>query len=213
MGVFVGLDLGQVNDPSALVVLEQATSEEAELPHYYNVRHLERLPLHTKYPAIVEIVQGIMAAPQLLGAMLIVDGTGVGRPVVDMFTAAGMKLIAISITSGGQPHQVDETWWNVPKRDLVSTLQVLLQADRIRFGNRLAAAEAMKEEFKNFQVKITTAANDVYGAWREGTNDDLILGAAIAAWAGDNVALLTSIVNSGVFLPQFFGIARGAARG
>ena len=33
-----------------------------------------------------------------------------------------------------------------------------------------------------FQVTITNAANDTYGAWREGTHDDLVLSVALAAW-------------------------------
>jgi hypothetical protein len=33
-----------------------------------------------------------------------------------------------------------------------------------------------------FQAKITVAANDVYGAWREGQHDDLVLGLALALW-------------------------------
>jgi hypothetical protein len=39
-------------------------------------------------------------------------------------------------------------------------------------------AETLVNEPLNFYVKITTAANDVYGAWREGTHDDLVLAVA-----------------------------------
>lgn len=36
-------------------------------------------------------------------------------------------------------------------------------------------------------MKVTTAANDVYGAWREGTHDDLVLAASLALWAGKGI--------------------------
>lgn len=35
----------------------------------------------------------------------------------------------------------------------------------------------------SFQVKITDAGNDTYGAWRDGTHDDLVLAVALACWA------------------------------
>jgi len=43
-------------------------------------------------------------------------------------------------------------------------------------------AEVLVNELLNFEVKITAAANDVYGAWREGTHDDLVLAVALACW-------------------------------
>ena len=33
-----------------------------------------------------------------------------------------------------------------------------------------------------FRVKITEAANETFGAWREGQHDDLLLAVALAAW-------------------------------
>ncbi len=38
------------------------------------------------------------------------------------------------------------------------------------------------EELQNFKLKITTAGNDTYEAWRESDHDDLVLAAAMAAW-------------------------------
>ena len=43
-------------------------------------------------------------------------------------------------------------------------------------------AEALVNEPLNLQVKITSAANDVRGAWREGTHDDLVLVVALTCW-------------------------------
>ena len=41
------------------------------------------------------------------------------------------------------------------------------------------------EELQNFKLKITTASNDTYEAWRESVHDDLVLAAAMAAWLGE----------------------------
>ena len=48
---FIGLDLGQACDRSALVVLEQTV---AKRPRHFAVRHLERFPQGTPYPKVVE---------------------------------------------------------------------------------------------------------------------------------------------------------------
>ena len=39
------------------------------------------------------------------------------------------------------------------------------------------------EELQNFQVKITEAANETFGALGEGYHDDVVMAIMIAAWA------------------------------
>jgi hypothetical protein len=70
----------------------------------------------------------------------------------------------------------------VPKRDLVSVVQVALQNRTLKIAEQLPEAETLSRELQNFTVKITDSANDVYGAWREGTHDDLVLAVALALW-------------------------------
>ncbi len=67
---------------------------------------------------------------------------------------------------------------------LVSIVQVALQTDKLKVASALAEAQTLVRELQNFQVKITDAANDTYGAWREGTHDDLVLAVAMALYAG-----------------------------
>jgi hypothetical protein len=51
-----------------------------------------------------------------------------------------------------------------------------------------AAAATLVEELLAFQVRVTAAANETFGAWREGRHDDLVLAVAVAAWAGEHLA-------------------------
>jgi hypothetical protein len=208
MTFYVGLDIGKVNDPTALVVLEQVCPAVPEsstyrshdlwrdgqpvpppspkpLPAHYQARHLERFPLGTSYPSMVAQVQTRMGSPVLRDAMLVVDATGVGRPVVDMFEDADLHPKPILIVGGTTVSCVDG-YWHVPKRDLVSVLQVLMHAERLKFAEQLPGTLLLTEELLNFQVKITTAANDTYGAWREGQHDDLVLAVAMAAWFAEH---------------------------
>ena len=69
------------------------------------LRHEERVPLGTSYPEIVERVAEVMSAEPLRGRSdLIVDGTGVVRPV---------------IVTGGLRETQDGDYYGVPKRDLM----------------------------------------------------------------------------------------------
>ena len=71
--------------------------------------------------------------------------------------------------------------YHVPKRDLVTTLQVLLQSGRLKVASDLKLAKVLVDEMLNFKVKINVkTAHDSYEAWREGIHDDLVLAVALA---------------------------------
>ena len=99
-----GLDLGQVNDFTALAVLEQTLIDSSDVPHRwtYSVRHLERFQLGTSYPDIVARVGEIISAPTLQQSVLATDKTGVGQAVVDMLRGARLNAYqyGINITAG-----------------------------------------------------------------------------------------------------------------
>jgi hypothetical protein len=181
---FVGLDLGKAKDYTALTVLERHGEGRAAVFH---ARHLQRYALGTPYPAIVADVAAMLGRAPLKGRQpkLAVDETGVGAPVVDLFREAKLKarLEPIHITAGSSVNY-DKGVNYVPKRDLVSVVQVALQTDKLKIAPALPEAQTLVRELQNFQVKITEAANDTYGAWREGTHDDLVLAVALALWCG-----------------------------
>jgi hypothetical protein len=81
----VGLDLGRSMDPTALAVVER-TGEYPTWQH--GVRLLRRWPLGAKYPEIVRDVGAMVGSPPLKGCRLVVDYSGVGRPVVDQLAHA-----------------------------------------------------------------------------------------------------------------------------
>lgn len=179
-GFYIGLDLGQSKDYTALAVIEKVPVEAA--PTEYRTSYLERVPLGTPYPKIVERMVSMMSEPSLGGeAALVVDATGVGRPVVDMFREAGLEFTAVSITSGSNVNYNDGYTY-VPKHDLIAGLEVLLQSNQLQYGAELTQAPTLIKELLNFQRKINDNAHESFGAWREGTHDDLVLAWALAAW-------------------------------
>ncbi|MDP2990144.1 MAG: hypothetical protein Q8O57_06215 [Kiritimatiellota bacterium] len=127
MGKFyVGLDLGQAQDFTAMAIAEQ--SEVGGKTHYA-VRHLERFKLGTLYPAIVARVAELMKHRDW---ELIVDQTGVGRAVFDMLGEAGLRPIGVTI-HGGDKVTSDDSGYRVPKRELIGTMQAFLQSKRLHF--------------------------------------------------------------------------------
>jgi hypothetical protein len=124
---------------------------------------------------------------------LVVDATRVGRPVIDMMQKAGLRPIAITITGGFDENRVLSNDWRIPKRNLVSTLAVLLQSGRLKVAPDLAEGETFVSELSNFKVKISAAGHDSYNAWRESIHDDLVLSVALAAWFGERKVLATSV--------------------
>ena len=95
----------------------------------------------------------------------------------------GLDPVAITIT-GGDAVTYDNGW-RVPKRDLVASVQVLLQTQRLHFAKELPSVPLLVQELLAFRVKIDPlTAHDSYGSWREGSHDDLVLAVAVAAWYG-----------------------------
>lgn len=183
----LGLDLGQSADFSALAVLERAWKpvEADQDETHYALRHLYRWPLKTPYPQIIADVAELVARPPLNKPILAIDKTGVGAAVVDQFRQAKIRarLTPVLITAGHAVHFC-EGEWHVPKKELVSAVQVILQARRIQFAP-LPQRELLVKELLAFRVKVSTAGNESFEAWRERDHDDLVLAVAMAVWIGE----------------------------
>lgn len=190
---FIGLDLGQSHDPTAISILERSdlVVDRDRATHAWHahtrraVRHLQRLPLQTPYPDIVDLVRDLVLHPQLqpYRRTLVIDATGVGKPVVDMFKRAHLpcRIVPVTITSGDRQIS-DASHWRVPKRDLVTGLMLLFQGEQLEICGHLPEARALVHELGSMRVKVSLDGNEKYGAWREGEHDDLVLATALAAW-------------------------------
>jgi hypothetical protein len=184
---FTGLDLGQMQDFSAVAVLDRVGAPASKAS--FTLRYLHRWTLGTRYPAIVGQVSELLRRPPLPRSTLVVDQTGVGACVVDLFRQAALPvLLRPLLITGGNAVTTDEHGvWHVPKRELVSVLQLLLQSGRLKIPANIPGQEALVKELLAFRVKITTAGNESFEAWRERDHDDLVLAVALAAWVGVKV--------------------------
>lgn len=218
---YVGLDLGQVSDYSALVSLRR----EQEVPELENLRaidwrELEKLAGQREkekqatpsparyycniaerfergippdgYPTLVDNVVRLFQDPRFAGQPLVIDGTGVGRPVVDLFRKAKINchLVPVTITGGASAAlgqvKIDEWGYHhVPKKELVGCVQVLLGTGRLEVAPKLSQAATLVHEIKSFSYKVKDSGHVTLEAWREKDHDDLVLALALAAWYGE----------------------------
>jgi hypothetical protein len=217
----VGVDLGQASDFTAIAVLEKKIvppetamfSPVGESPSnrlvegdiVYDLVYLKRPKLGTPYDTIAKRVADLVCELEPQGAFgelgqvtLSVDGTGVGRGVVDMLRAEFQRRGAtsrsvprvdfrpVSITGSNtslKKPQRTNAYWSLPKRDLIFPAVAAFQQSKIRIAKGIADRSALVHELKNYSRKTNIATgNMVFEPWREAEHDDLLFAVCLALW-------------------------------
>jgi hypothetical protein len=182
--------------PSFVTRLGLGPRPVTQMEAIYAARWVERLPLDTPYPQqvrhVAELVRRVRDGmdrtnPGRLAVVL--DATGVGVAVGDLFRDADLgddvAFVPVTITAGDATTLDGRGGYRVPKRTLVSVVQVLLQSRRLRVAAGLPAAATLEQELRTFRAKISLSGHDQYGAgedWRSAPHDDLVLALAVASW-------------------------------
>ena len=190
---FVGLDLGQSRDYSAIAVVERAelfldemdwVKFERQRAERFRVKLLRRVPLGTPYPDVVERVREVARRHCLAGrCRLVLDATGVGAPVLDMLRRAGLgcPIDGVILTGGDKERRVGGMW-HVPKRDLVTGLRVMLEREELRLSKKVRATCDLDRELGAVESRVGRDGRESFGAWRAGEHDDLVMATALACW-------------------------------
>jgi hypothetical protein len=190
-----GVDLGQSQDPTAIIVLhhtrtpldtwtvdEKRHTTRQDIEERFDCVHAERVPLGTSYPDVVAYVRQVLNRPPLRDSChLVIDESGVGRAVGDMFDESGWRPVRVSITAGTDATKQGGRRWNVSKALLISGVDARLHTGELRFAAELRESEALRDELQDFRRHVTTAGRATYQA-RTGRHDDLVLAVAIALW-------------------------------
>jgi len=193
---YLGVDLGQRHDPTALAAVERVVQRGPEVDRatfqpvmqvFYRVRGVRRLKLGTPYPETVAEVASVARTVAAQGpTTLVVDATGVGAPVVDLLRGqldSTIPLIPVIFT-GGDTARHEDGIYRVPKKDLVHGLMVLFENQQLRLLDDHAETRALVNELSNMRVKISGESHASYEAWRSGQHDDLVFALALACWRG-----------------------------
>lgn len=176
----VGVDIGSQHDYTAICVSEiRFVGPKNELSLI--ARHLERFR-DRLYPDVASSVKALMLTSKLHNrADLIVDATGVGPAVTNIFTKQGISHRPV-IIHGGERESYEKGTYRVPKLDLVQTLLVLFHKGNFHVAQGLPHRDTLAQELKEFKRIQNPNTGHLRFEHREGEHDDLLLAAALSAW-------------------------------
>jgi len=189
----VGVDLGQARDPTAICVVRRPELKPPEIDsdYYhprlaklrpaprYEVGYLRRVTIGTSYVSIVRQVEELMGKLPA-GSELVIDQSGVGRAIFDLFKVRKLRPIGLTITAGNRETR-EGRMYSVPKLQLVSGVQALLHKGELKILRTLPDSAVLVRELQEFRVEYTASGHLTFNA-RSGAHDDLVLALAIGVW-------------------------------
>ena len=193
---YVGVDLGQARDPSAIAVVEYAEiAGTARNPVTFNfevkerlaLRQVERLRLGMEFSdvaaRVAQVVRYLNGAPPPAKnaewfrkpppVTVVVDATGLGTPVVEMIRKERMKatIVPVKITGGEGVNRGEKGFWNVSKAVLMMGLAALVDRGELRVAGDLRNLDQWMAEMESVNAETL-----------EGNPDDMVIATALACW-------------------------------
>lgn len=180
---YIGLDLGQRANHSAISVLDLALWTGAVRDPYHGtlpvtytlrVRALERIALGTPYPDVMQKLRNRLNHHEVRGhATLIVDAGGPGLPFLDFLNTFPLNasLIKLLITGSGTPTHSNGLY-HVSRAQLLTNLVLLVEQNALKVAAGLPEAPTLIEELHGLRADFSTRAEQ----------DDLTMATALAAW-------------------------------
>lgn len=191
----LGLDLGQRQDHSAIVVLEQrieltgkvdAGTYEHKCVRKPVIRMAEQVPLHQSYFRIVEAVHRLTSAPELKdsdGVTTSFDATGVGNGVADIFRTKPPygRMYPVVFTAGDTAHYKDGLYYE-PKNQLMVGLLRAFEMEGLCVAAEVDGWELLERELLSMRRLPGNRLNVGAGLrWvSDGKHDDLVMALALA---------------------------------
>jgi hypothetical protein len=188
----IAASLGTSAQPTAIAVLEQEVLKNRNRvaeTGALRLRHLERLPLDVNYPKTAAWISKLLETKEIKdeekcgGTDVLLDLTGSGRAIVELFERAEINPIEVRIVGAGVTEEkVKNGPWRIPKVELIGALRVLYEAGRLKMAKDLDLVPTLLEEFRAVKMRPPRIDPNDPESWREGQFDDLILAVALAAW-------------------------------
>ena len=155
----IGADLAKTVDFTVLTVIDSVTREVVAWERFqdlaWSIQKLRVQQLAAKYN----------------NALVIVDSTGVGDPIAEDLSRAGLSLWY----QGDKP---GFKFTNDSKNQLINNLAIAIEQRRITFPNE----PILIDELNAFEYSITDGGRIKYSA-PDGKHDDCVISLALACWA------------------------------
>jgi hypothetical protein len=206
MTLTVGVDVGQLADPSAIAVVRS-------VPPRLQTLRLERLPLRQPYPQQARRLASLLAnlrayaiseatspADRTQPITVLVDVTGIGRATFDLLqeaiTTSNVKVTAVTLTSGSATKREGHEL-HVPKQDLIDTLRRAMEEQRLQVPTDSKEYRALTSELRTFLGKKESASSLTTGA-RSGSHDDLVIALSLAVYGANASPRRTRVRGSNI---------------
>jgi hypothetical protein len=196
----VGWDVGRVNDPTSICVIEHqhvgtTTWHEHARPgqpprrvqqheELFWLRYLVTHPLGMTYPNQLAKVVELMSQPELQGCPLVIDAGGVGAQSVQYARQSGLhNVVGITITGGRvSSHQTEGDFTN-SKQSLILNLDAEMQRGRFKIAEGIGQeAIELVRELTMFR-RHYTGANGIFGfEAAPGATDDRVMAVSLSLW-------------------------------
>jgi hypothetical protein len=191
---FLGLDLGQRHDHSALAAIELSWQPQGRSPidlswlfHcQLTIRRLERFPLGACYDELHSIVLRALgsvarrdaAAP----AEVVIDAGGPGPPMVDRLRRSlprGIRLTPVILTGAKSSGSLANGYRSIPRREVVTGLIQFIASGAL-------IAPASLHDWQKFAAEMVELAGESTQPASRRAHDDLVIAAGLASWAAVN---------------------------
>lgn len=189
---YVGLDLGQRQDYTAIAVVERhrilsgevhaGTRDRSEKVRY-RCRLLRRMPLGTGWVEVVDRVRNLMQSKELRDrSTLVVDASGVGSPVVEMLRkSAGCPIDPVTITAGNHL-KIDTHGYKMPRHELMSQLALMLEKRELEISSHAGEIENVRNELRNLRIRFGSKGQERFDPDKQSVHDDLVIAMALGFW-------------------------------
>jgi hypothetical protein len=119
---------------------------------------------------------------------------GLGHRLIDLFKTSlpRSRVIAVYFTYGDRRNEAKGNVVTLGKAFLVTNLQTLLQTGRLHLPR--SQAERLAKELLDFEIRVEENANERYGAFQVGSQDDLVTALGLA--------VQPEPVNLGIVVPR-----------
>lgn len=183
----LALDPAQLHDWSALCAVKMLQKASGNIYQLVNMERKQKQP----YPLIVDWAIAALKTSVFQKSFtanidepeLILDTTGVGVAINDMFRAKNVFPIAASITAGNGLTTVPGIY-HLGKARLIGMFLAALDSGRVQINPNLPIYPQLEREMINYRAEITESGNAKFNS-PEGEHDDMLFALALSVWWGE----------------------------
>ena len=186
MTFILGLDPAQLRDWSALAAIDMQYKAEKTRFEYSLVAMARKQGL--PYDQIVDWVVKTLKKPEFnthAPPEFVLDATGVGVAVNDMFRAKHIRAKAITITAGNGLSR-EGTIFHLGKARLIGKFLGAFDAGKVHVNPDMPIWPAVEREMLSFRAEMN-AQGRVKMEAESGENDDMLFALALCVWYGEEV--------------------------